>query len=101
MSADDPGPVTRAIAAPAVRRLAREMDIDINQVSGTGPGGRVTAQDLAVYHKADVKEADKTSEKESHKTPGTSSNRMATPFRCQAFRFWCLNRCRILQPRAR
>ncbi len=73
VSADDPGPVTRAIAAPAVRRLAREMDIDINQVSGTGPGGRVTAQDLAVYHKADVKEADKTSEKESHKTPGTSS----------------------------
>ncbi len=35
VSADDPGPVTRAIAAPAVRRLAREMDIDINQVSGT------------------------------------------------------------------
>ena len=47
----DTGPATRAIAAPAVRRLAREMDIDINQVSGTGPGGRVTAEDLAGYDK--------------------------------------------------
>jgi len=50
-SPGDAGPVTRAIAAPAVRRLAREMDIDINQVSGTGPGGRVTAEDLAGYDK--------------------------------------------------
>ncbi len=47
----DTGTATRAIAAPAVRRLAREMDIDINQVSGTGPGGRVTAEDLAGYDK--------------------------------------------------
>ena len=39
----------RAIAAPAVRRLAREMDIDINQVPATGPGGRVTADDLLTY----------------------------------------------------
>ena len=42
---------TRAIAAPAVRRLAREMDIEINQVPGTGPGGRVTADDLVRYEK--------------------------------------------------
>ena len=40
---------SRAIAAPAVRRLAREMDIDINQVPATGPGGRVTADDLLKY----------------------------------------------------
>ncbi len=36
----------KAIAAPAVRRLAREMGIDINQVTGTGPAGRVIRQDL-------------------------------------------------------
>jgi pyruvate dehydrogenase E2 component (dihydrolipoamide acetyltransferase) len=45
------GPGFRAIAAPAVRRLAREMAVDINQVSGTGPGGRVTADDLVQYEK--------------------------------------------------
>ncbi len=36
----------RVIAAPAVRRLAREGDVDIAEVSGTGPGGRVTRFDL-------------------------------------------------------
>jgi pyruvate dehydrogenase E2 component (dihydrolipoamide acetyltransferase) len=62
-SAGDAGPVTRAIAAPAVRRLAREMDIDINQVSGTGPGGRVTAEDLAAYNKQpDTDKSDKAPE---------------------------------------
>ena len=47
--AEDQGSRGRAIAAPAVRRLAREMDIDINQVPATGPGGRVTADDLMKY----------------------------------------------------
>ncbi|HWI66359.1 MAG TPA: 2-oxo acid dehydrogenase subunit E2, partial [Symbiobacteriaceae bacterium] len=36
----------RALATPATRRLAREMGLDINQVPGTGPAGRVTADDL-------------------------------------------------------
>ncbi len=48
-SADNQSSQARAIAAPAVRRLAREMDIDINQVPATGPGGRVTADDLLKY----------------------------------------------------
>ncbi len=42
-------PVKKAIAAPATRRLAREMGIDINEVSGSGPGGRVTKEDLAAF----------------------------------------------------
>jgi len=33
-------------AAPATRRLARELKIDINLVSPTGPGGRVTPEDV-------------------------------------------------------
>ncbi|MCP4664134.1 MAG: dienelactone hydrolase, partial [bacterium] len=33
-------------AAPATRRLARELGIDINQVPPTGPGGRVTPDDV-------------------------------------------------------
>lgn len=37
------GPVP---AAPAVRRQAREMGIDLHQVHGTGPGGRVVREDL-------------------------------------------------------
>jgi pyruvate dehydrogenase E2 component (dihydrolipoyllysine-residue acetyltransferase) len=36
----------RALATPAIRKLAQDMEIDINQVNGTGPGGRVTKEDL-------------------------------------------------------
>lgn len=37
---------TAAAAAPYVRKLAREMGIDIDSVRGSGPGGRVTQEDL-------------------------------------------------------
>ena len=36
----------KAIATPAVRRIAKEMGIDINAVTPTGRGGRVTASDV-------------------------------------------------------
>ena len=34
------------LAPPAVRKLAREMGIDLAVVKGTGPGGRISAEDL-------------------------------------------------------
>ena len=37
------GPVP---AAPATRRLARELGVDINLAQPTGPGGRVTPEDV-------------------------------------------------------
>ncbi len=37
---------TRALATPAVRALARELSLDLQQVAGSGDGGRVTKQDL-------------------------------------------------------
>ena len=36
----------KALATPAVRRIAREMGVDINKVAGTGHSGRVTASDV-------------------------------------------------------
>jgi len=36
----------KVLAAPAVRRLARELGVEIDQVNGTGIGGRVTAADV-------------------------------------------------------
>lgn len=36
-------------AAPNVRRLAREIGLDITQVVGTGPGGRVSMADVKNY----------------------------------------------------
>ncbi len=37
-------------ATPAARRLAKEMDIDLALVPGTGPGGRITEADVTKYH---------------------------------------------------
>jgi len=34
------------LAAPSTRRLARELGVNIDRVTGTGPGGRVTDEDL-------------------------------------------------------
>jgi pyruvate dehydrogenase E2 component (dihydrolipoamide acetyltransferase) len=36
-------------AAPSVRRLARELGIDINEVAGSEPGGRVSEEDVRNY----------------------------------------------------
>jgi pyruvate dehydrogenase E2 component (dihydrolipoamide acetyltransferase) len=43
--------VTSAPAAPSVRRLAREIGVDVTQVSGTGPGGRITQDDVKEFAK--------------------------------------------------
>jgi pyruvate dehydrogenase E2 component (dihydrolipoamide acetyltransferase) len=39
-------------AAPSTRRLAREIGIDIYEVKGTGPGGRISEDDVKAYAKA-------------------------------------------------
>jgi len=36
----------KALATPAVRRIARELGVDIHTVPGSGRGGRVTASDI-------------------------------------------------------
>jgi len=42
----DSPPSEKASATPAVRKIARDMNIDINAVTPTGRGGRVTASDV-------------------------------------------------------
>jgi len=41
-----PGRTSEVLATPKVRALAKELGIDINAVPGTGPGGRVTEEDV-------------------------------------------------------
>ncbi|HUO47137.1 MAG TPA: 2-oxoglutarate dehydrogenase, E2 component, dihydrolipoamide succinyltransferase [Acidimicrobiia bacterium] len=39
----------RGVLSPVVRRLARENEIDLRQVTGTGEGGRITRRDVEAY----------------------------------------------------
>jgi len=45
-SAPERGEGASALAAPPVRKLAKELGVDIAEVAGSGPGGRVTAADV-------------------------------------------------------
>ncbi len=38
-----------AVATPAVRRVAREIGVDISHVRGSGPGGRITEDDVRSF----------------------------------------------------
>jgi pyruvate dehydrogenase E2 component (dihydrolipoamide acetyltransferase) len=40
-----------APAAPSVRRMARELGVDINQVAGSGSGGRISVDDVKAHAK--------------------------------------------------
>ena len=39
----------KVLAAPATRKRAREMSIDLHAIAGTGPSGRITNEDLQTY----------------------------------------------------
>jgi pyruvate dehydrogenase E2 component (dihydrolipoamide acetyltransferase) len=41
-----PGEATGVLAPPAVRKLARELGVDLARVRGSGPGGRISAEDV-------------------------------------------------------
>ena len=42
----------RVLASPLVRRMARERDVDLASVSGTGPKGRIVLRDLESHEPA-------------------------------------------------
>lgn len=47
----------RPLATPATRRLARRMGIDLREITATGPGGRVTSEDVRGHGMALPEEA--------------------------------------------
>jgi len=47
----DKTPTKLVPATPSTRRLAREIGIDITQVEGTGPGGRISIDDVKAHSK--------------------------------------------------
>jgi len=61
-------PEGRVFAPPAARRLARELGVDIADVEGSGPGGRVSEQDVRAHHES-AETHDETAD-ETPVTPG-------------------------------
>ena len=45
-------PGGRVVASPAAKKLAKELGLDIALVPGTGPGGRVTEEDVKKFKAA-------------------------------------------------
>jgi len=43
------GPYGRVLAVPAARKLARDLNIDIHEVAGSGPNGRVRVDDVKAH----------------------------------------------------
>ncbi|HEX7570072.1 MAG TPA: 2-oxo acid dehydrogenase subunit E2 [Verrucomicrobiae bacterium] len=54
-----PKPVAAPVASPSVRRLARELGIDLSKVRGSEAGGRIARGDLRAYIARLQKAADK------------------------------------------
>ncbi len=48
-------------AAPSVRRLARELGVDLANVGGSGPGGRISAENVKQHARQRVTESDRGS----------------------------------------
>ncbi len=64
----------KAPASPSVRRLARELGVDINLVSGSGPGGRISGDDIKNYTPEK-----KSKSKGEKQTPETATMKAAKP----------------------
>lgn len=46
-SSEPTAPVTKkALATPVARKMAKDLGLNINEIKGTGPGGRVTKEDI-------------------------------------------------------
>ncbi|EKE84220.1 dihydrolipoyllysine-residue acetyltransferase [Idiomarina xiamenensis] len=73
----------KAVASPAVRRLAREMDIDISAVQGSGAKGRVLKDDLKQHQQAPQATANGT---QAAAATGTQSTTQSGGTRTEAIR---------------
>ena len=60
-------------AMPSVRKFARDNDVDITEVDGTGKHGRITKSDVEAFMSGDSKPATEAEEGSSEETQSTPS----------------------------
>jgi len=59
-----------APAAPSVRRMARELGVDIDEVPGSGPDGRISIEDVKAHAKRLLEGAARTGSDDAAGSPG-------------------------------
>ncbi|ANU10423.1 branched-chain alpha-keto acid dehydrogenase subunit E2 [Planococcus antarcticus DSM 14505] len=64
-STTESDPTARVISMPSVRKFARDSDIDIKQVTGSGNNGRVLREDIEAFMNGDQKAATPTDSEEA------------------------------------
>lgn len=69
----------KALATPAVRRLARDLGVDIDRVPGSGIGGRVTDKDVRQAAESGNARAGSGPGSDSGSERGMATGRMAGP----------------------
>ncbi|WP_339879451.1 dihydrolipoyllysine-residue acetyltransferase [Pseudidiomarina gelatinasegens] len=78
--APEPARQGKAIASPAVRRRARELDVDLSKVAGSGAKGRVMKEDVEAFASGDQSSETATRKAEStaasSTTPATGNTRV-------------------------
>lgn len=70
------------IAAPYTRKIAREFGVDINEITGTGPVGRITVKDIYDFVKERDQKAAPAVEKENvlqDPTPASNAHQEKEP----------------------
>ena len=71
----------RALATPALRKMAQDMGIDINSIAGTGPGGRITKEDIVNFQSSGASETETTATPPKFAVVGGTEKTEEVPFR--------------------
>ena len=70
---------TEVRASPIARRLAEERGVDLSRVSGTGPGGRITRDDVLAFTPAPAEAAPVSTDAPAAATPAPSQEPVPAP----------------------
>ena len=70
--------MTRVIAMPSVRKFAREHEVEIAEVNGSGKNGRILKEDIESFKSGDQKSLEVTSEASTETTQVISSKEKVT-----------------------
>ena len=70
---------TEVRASPIARRLAEERGVDLSRVSGTGPGGRITRDDVLAFTPAPAEAAPVSTDAPAAAAPAPSKEPVPAP----------------------